>query len=49
MLLVGRYCLLVWGDAEETKGKRAAAMAWGWLRWSSAVVSLGDGMIITKI
>lgn len=22
VLLVGRYCLLVWGDAEETKGKR---------------------------
>lgn len=22
MLLVGRYCLLVWGDAEGTKGKR---------------------------
>lgn len=20
VLLVGRYCLLVWGDAEETKG-----------------------------
>ena len=20
--MVGRYCLLVWGDAEETKGKR---------------------------
>lgn len=22
VLLVGRYCLLVWGDAEEAKGKR---------------------------
>lgn len=22
MLLVGRYCLLVWGDAKETKGER---------------------------
>lgn len=22
VLLVGRYCLLVWGDAEETKGER---------------------------
>ena len=20
--MVGRYCLLVWGDAEEAKGKR---------------------------
>lgn len=26
VLLVGRYCLLVWGDAEETKGN-------GWRRW----------------
>lgn len=30
------------------QGERAAAMAWGWPRWSSAVVPLGDGMIITK-
>lgn len=22
VLLVGRYCLLVWGDAKETKGER---------------------------
>lgn len=29
MLLVGRYCLLVWGDAEETKENEGAAMAWG--------------------
>lgn len=35
----GGYCLLVWGDAEETKGKRGAAMAWGWPRWSSVPYS----------
>lgn len=29
MLLEGRYCLLVWGDAEETKENEGAAMAWG--------------------
>lgn len=40
VLLVGRYCLLVWGDAEETKGKRGAAMAWGRSRWSSVPVLL---------
>lgn len=39
VLLVGGYCLLVWGDAEETKGKRGAAMAWGWPRWSSVPYS----------
>lgn len=33
------YCLLVWGDAEETKGKRGAAMAWGRPRWSSVPYS----------
>lgn len=27
--MAGRYCLLVWGDAEEAKGERGAAMAWG--------------------
>ena len=31
-----------------SQGERAAAMAWGRPRWSSAVVLLGDGMIITK-
>nr|DAO93109.1 MAG TPA: hypothetical protein [Caudoviricetes sp.] len=36
----GGYCLLVWGDAEETKGKRGAATAWGWPRWSSVSVLL---------
>lgn len=36
----GGYCLLVWGDAEETKGKRGAAMAWGRSRWSSVPVPL---------
>ena len=36
----GGYCLLVWGDAEETKGKREAAMAWGRSRWSSVPVLL---------
>ena len=36
----GGYCLLVWGDAEETKGKTGAAMAWGRSRWSSVPVPL---------
>lgn len=36
----GRYCLLVWGDAEETKGKRGAVVAWGRPRWSSVSVPL---------
>lgn len=36
----GRYCLLVWGDAEETKENEGAAMAWGWPRWSSVHVFL---------
>lgn len=40
MLLVGRYCLLVWGDAEETKENEGAAMAWGRPRWSSVPVPL---------
>lgn len=31
-----------------SQGERAAALAWGRRRWSSAVVLLGDGMIITK-
>lgn len=34
VLLVGRYCLLVWGDAKETKGERGAVVAWGRPRWS---------------
>ena len=34
--------------SQGSQGKRAAAMAWGRPRWSSAVVLLGDGMIITK-
>lgn len=40
VLLVGRYCLLVWGDAEETKENEGAAMAWGRSRWSSVPVPL---------
>lgn len=36
----GGYCLLVWGDAEETKGKRGAVVAWGRPRWSSVSVPL---------
>jgi hypothetical protein len=36
------------GGSVGSQGKRAAAMAWGRPRWSSAVVLLGDGMIITK-
>lgn len=36
------------GGSVGSQGKRAAAMAWGRPRWSSAVVPLGDGMIITK-
>lgn len=40
VLLVGRYCLLVWGDAEETKESEGAAMAWGWPRWSSVSVPI---------
>lgn len=36
----GGYCLLVWGDAEETKGKTGAALAWGRSRWSSVPVPL---------
>lgn len=31
-----------------SQGERAAEMAWGRPSWSSAVVLLGDGMIITK-
>ena len=41
VLLVGRYCLLVCGDAEETKGKRAAVSRRGRLRVSAAVLSFG--------
>ena len=36
----GRYCLLVWGDAKETKGERGAVVAWGRPRWSSVPVPL---------
>ena len=36
----GRYCLLVWDDAKETKGERGAVVAWGRPRWSSVPVSL---------
>lgn len=36
----GRYCLLVWGDAKETKGERGAVVAWGRPRWSSVSVSI---------
>lgn len=36
----GRYCLLVWGDAKETKGERGAVVAWGRPRWSSVPVLL---------
>lgn len=40
VLLVGRYCLLVWGDAKETKGERGGAVvAWGRPRWSSVPCS----------
>nr|DAO68102.1 MAG TPA: hypothetical protein [Caudoviricetes sp.] len=39
VLLVGRYCLLVWGDAKETKGERGAVVAWGRPRWSSVPCS----------
>ena len=35
-----RYCLLVWGDAEETKGERGAVVAWSRPRWSSVPVPL---------
>ena len=36
----GGYCLLVWGDAEGTKGERGAVVAWGRPRWSSVPVFL---------
>lgn len=36
------------GGSVGSQGRTGAAMAWGRLRWSSAVVPLGDGMIITK-
>ena len=29
VLLVGRYCLLVWGDAKETKGERGGGSGVG--------------------
>ena len=36
----GGYCLLVWGDAEGTKGKRGRLWR-GRLRVSAAVLSFG--------
>lgn len=39
VLLVGRYCLLVWGDAEETKGNGRRRWRGGRSRWSSVPYS----------
>lgn len=36
------------GGSVGSQGRTGTAMAWGWPRWSSAVVPFGDGMIITK-
>lgn len=43
-------CVFLWvdGGSVGSQGKRAAAMACGRPRWSSAVVPIGDGMVKLK-
>lgn len=51
MFMYGCVCVFVSlgdGGSVGSQGKRAAAMACGRPRWSSAVVPIGDGMVKLK-
>lgn len=49
MFMYGCVCVSLGdGGSVGSQGKRAAAMAWGRPRWSSAVVPIGDGMVKLK-